>query len=101
MITEELFLVDFTMKIINSTAFEVEKIMEMKIIGHSIIVDGERIQLLEHPENPDRLISIGDTFSGTGEQMRVISDDTRKSWETALVAPYDVYVGLCRTPTKN
>lgn len=70
------------MKTHNSTCFSDEEIAKLKLIGRVVNNWRQRnVNLYEHPSDPNSLISEGITFDG---QMRVICDESRQEWATAL-----------------
>lgn len=79
-------------KTFNNTSLTEDQIIQLKLIGRTVNNwRGRNINLLEHPSDPDRVISVGITFDGL---MTVICDDERQAWATALdyIAHGKVYV---------
>jgi hypothetical protein len=72
------------LKVYNNTNLSLEELDQLKLIGITFNNWRQRkIRLLEHPNNPERLISDGTSFD---HEMRVIADEPRSAWARELLA---------------
>lgn len=66
----------------NNTPFSLEEIRSFKVIGTTINGWRQRnVALIQHPTEPDKVISRGTTFD---RRMCVISVEDKSQWATAL-----------------